>query len=284
MPQPDRPPADLPRILILKTGTTFARTRRRFGDFDRWFLDALRGSQVAFEVRDVTAAPPPSLAGYHGVIVTGSPAAVYDRAAWMGPFSGLLRDLAERQSVPTLAVCFAAQALAEVLGGRVERCPAGWEIGTVRVRLTPAGQRDPLLGGDGPEACFQATHQDWIAEIPFGAVLLAENDRSPIQAFRIGERVWATQFHPEATAAILEDLVRARRGILLAETGGDARGEARYQEILLRLAPTPWGSQLLNRFVRECLRADPRDRCETRPGLPTGKKNLPAFGERRRHL
>ena len=253
----DRRGAIVPRLLILKTGTTFPRTRRRFGDFDRWFLDALRGRSLTFDVRDVTTVPPPSVAGYHGVIVTGSPAAVYDRAAWMGPFSRLLHELAERQSVPTLAVCFAAQALAQILGGRVEPCPGGWEIGTVRVRLTAGGRRDPLLGGEEAEPYVQATHQDWIAELPSGALLLAENDRSPVQAFRVGERVWGTQFHPEGTAAILEDLIRARRAILLAQAGGESRGEACYQEILRGLAPTPWGGRILGRFVQECLRANP---------------------------
>jgi len=261
---PDLRVPNLPRILILKTGTTFARTRRRFGDFDRWFLDALRGQPVVFDVRDVTAAPPPKVVGYHGVIVTGSPAAVYDRAAWMEPFSRLLRELAERQPVvPTLAICFAAQALAEALGGRVERCPIGWEIGTIRVRLTPSGKRDPLLGVGEAEASFQATHQDWIAELPPGAVLLAGNDCSPIQAFRIGERVWATQFHPEATAAILEDLVRARREILIADAGGGVRGEARYRHTLAGLAPSPSGRRVLERFVQCCLGLAPRESLRT---------------------
>jgi GMP synthase (glutamine-hydrolysing) len=249
--------ADVPRILILKTGTTFPRTRRRFGDFDRWFLDALRGCPARFDVHDVTTAPPSRLAGYHGVIVTGSPAAVYDRAAWMGPISTLLCELAEQQSVPTLAVCFAAQALAQALGGRVERCPDGWEIGTVRVRLTAEGRRDTLFRGDECEVCVQATHQDWITEVPSGTLTLAENDRSPIQAFRIGERVWGTQFHPEGTAAILEDLVRARREVLLSDAGGGSRGEARYREILLGLAPSAWGGRLLDRFVHECSTTEP---------------------------
>jgi len=88
-------------------------------------------------------------------------------------------------------------------------------------------------------------------------VLLAENDRSPVQAFRLGERVWGTQFHPEATAAILEDLVRARREVLLREAGGQARGEARYGEILRSLTPSPWGGRLLRRFVQRCLRTNP---------------------------
>lgn len=240
---------DVPRLLILKTGSTFPRTRRRFGDFDRWFLDALRGAAASFEVRDVTAGDPPPAEGYHGVIVTGSPAAVYERAPWMIRFEDLLRRLAESQSVPTLAVCFGAQALAASLGGKVERCPGGWEIGTVRVRRTAAGSGDRLLAGGSDEMEFQATHQDWIAALPPGAALLAGNDHSEVQAFRLGERVWGTQFHPEATPAILEDLIRARRRLLLAEAGEDGAGEERVRGLLAGLAPTPAGGALLRRFV-----------------------------------
>jgi GMP synthase-like glutamine amidotransferase len=85
-------------------------------------------------------------------------------------------------------------------------------------------------------------------------VLLAGNDRSSVQAFRIGERVWGTQFHPEGTAAILDDLVRARRDLLVAGAGGGSAGEARYREILRSLSPAPWGRHLLRRFVEQCRR------------------------------
>ena len=35
--------------------------------------------------------------------------------------------------------------------------------------------------------------------LPEGAVLLAENEGCPVQAYRVGERLYATQFHPEPT-------------------------------------------------------------------------------------
>jgi len=234
-----------PRILVMKTGTTFPGTRRRFGDFDRWFLDALRGSDAEFEVFDVTCAPPPPLTDYEGVLITGSPASVYEQPGWLGSLENTLREAVQQQQTPVLAVCFGAQALASAVGGRVVRSPRGWEMGTVRVELTEPGRLDQLLRAEAPRVLFQATHQDIIAALPATAVVLAGNHMSPVQAFRMGARVWGVQFHPEASTAILEDLIRARRELLEAGAGGPSAYRARLEQ----LGPTPMGKELLRRFV-----------------------------------
>jgi GMP synthase (glutamine-hydrolysing) len=247
---PGRHAPNGPGILILKTGTTFPDTRRRYGDFERWFIDSLRGCTARFQVWDATETPPPALEGYQGVIVTGSPASVYEDLPWLPPVEDVLREAVRRQDTPVLAVCFGAQVLASAMGGRVIRNPLGWEIGTVRVQRTEAGRRDPLLGGETAEMQVQATHQDFIEALPGEAVLLAANEMSPVQAFRYGDRVWGTQFHPEATPDILADLIRARRELLEQGGGnGGPNGSGRYQEILGGLAPTPEGRELLKRFV-----------------------------------
>jgi GMP synthase (glutamine-hydrolysing) len=228
-------------ILLLKTGTTFAGTRRRFGDFDRWFLDALRGSGACYHVHDATAAPVPSFSGYGGVLVTGSPASVYDGLDWLPALEEELRLACAQQRTPVLAVCFGAQALASALGGRVGLNPRGWEIGTVEVERTAEGRDDLLLAGDG-KVSFQATHQDHVEDLPDKAVILAGNEMSPVQAFRVGSQVWGVQFHPEGTPAIVEDLIRARRKLLGAS----------YRACLESLHPSPFGRELLQRFVRLC--------------------------------
>ena len=42
-----------------------------------------------------------------------------------------------------------------------------------------------------------AGHKEAISKLPAHAVTLAYSERCPVQAFRIGRRVYATQFHPE---------------------------------------------------------------------------------------
>jgi GMP synthase (glutamine-hydrolysing) len=40
-------------------------------------------------------------------------------------------------------------------------------------------------------------HKEAVARLPRGAVLLARSRTCPVQAFRLGSNVYATQFHPE---------------------------------------------------------------------------------------
>ncbi len=44
-------------------------------------------------------------------------------------------------------------------------------------------------------------HVDAITELPAGSAWLASSDDCPYQAFRVEERAWGVQFHPEVNAA-----------------------------------------------------------------------------------
>ena len=103
----------------------------------------------------------------------------------------LLRTAIARD-VPVLGLCFGGEALAAVLGARVERSPVpelGWrEIETDAPDLIPPG---PWL--------------EWHFErftTPPGATELARTGHAT-QAFRLGPHL-AVQFHPEATVEIVE--------------------------------------------------------------------------------
>ena len=74
-------------------------------------------------------------------------------------------------------------------------------VGVVAVTLTREGRQDPLLGV--LPATFDAFvgHKEAISMLPGHAVLLARSPACPVQAFRVGSHVYATQFHPELDAA-----------------------------------------------------------------------------------
>ena len=44
-------------------------------------------------------------------------------------------------------------------------------------------------------------HKEAVSELPEHAVLLASSAACPVQAFRVGANVYATQFHPELDVA-----------------------------------------------------------------------------------
>jgi len=251
------------RILILKTGDTARDVSAAHGDYDRWFTDAIPRPGLEFEIRDVTrgAEPePPELParradGVAGIIVTGSVSAAYRAEPWMPPLERFLSQ-AESWGRPVLCVCFGAQLLAHARGGKVILNPAGWEIGSALMHQTDAALRDPLMAGLPREFRALATHEDRIERLPAGCVLLAGNDNSPVQAFRATARVWGVQFHPEATAAIIDKLIRLRADNLTRDAAAHGLAAEGHVERLLGTLRQPGidqGRRVLDNFVRICL-------------------------------
>jgi GMP synthase (glutamine-hydrolysing) len=69
----------------------------------------------------------------------------------------------------------------------------------VAVQLTAGAATDPLFGALAHRFTALTAHKEGTESLPPGAVLLARNDGCPIQAYRVGDRLYATQFHPEPT-------------------------------------------------------------------------------------
>ncbi|MGW5683452.1 type 1 glutamine amidotransferase [Nonomuraea sp. NPDC003754] len=148
-----------------------------------------------------------------GLIVLGGEASAWDdaRYPWLPATRELLRA-GVADGTPTLGICLGAQLMTIACGGTVERGGDGLEVGAREVVALPAAAGDALLGGLDRAVAVQY-HQDVMTVLPEGAVLLATGEQYPHQAYRLGERAWAVQFHPEATPEIFagwnspEDLV-----------------------------------------------------------------------------
>jgi GMP synthase (glutamine-hydrolysing) len=108
---------------------------------------------------------------------------------------GLL-DAVVSGDFPFLGACYGVGALGRHQGGVMGRRYAE-PVGPVRIILTSPGRRDPLLRGL-PEVFDAFTgHKEAVSQLPGHAVLLASSATCPVQAFRVGSNVYATQFHPE---------------------------------------------------------------------------------------
>lgn len=239
-------PTDLP-ILILKTGSTHSHIRERLGDFEDWIAAGLRDGGAQVVVHDATAgnAPPPAHDQIAGVVITGSHAMVSEREPWSEALVPWLQA-AVRQQTPVLGICYGHQLLAHALGGDVGHHPEGVEIGTVTVELHNAAAGDALLGELPDTFPAQAVHWQSVRRLPPGAVLLAGSAHEAHHAYRVGDRAWGVQFHPEfsdmALRAYLDGL-----GDLLANEGLNATAIAE------RLQPTPDAASVLPRFARLAL-------------------------------
>jgi len=97
---------------------------------------------------------------------------------------------------PFFGACYGIGTLGSLQGGLVDRT-YGEPIGAVTIRQTEEGLADPLFGI--MPAAFDAFlgHKEAVTRMPAGGVLLAGGAACPVQAFRLGRHVYATQFHPE---------------------------------------------------------------------------------------
>ena len=117
--------------------------------------------------------------------------------------------------------CWGIQMAAVAAGGEVAKNPRGREMGLARkIRLTEAGRSHPALSGK--PAVFDAfiSHYDEVSRLPAGAVHLAANGFTEIQALAVTHgrgTFWAWQYHPEYNLHEMARLFAAREDKLLAE-------------------------------------------------------------------
>jgi GMP synthase-like glutamine amidotransferase len=205
------------------------------------------GAQV--RVWDAIAGEPaPSLEDVGGLVVFGS--AFNIEHAGEQPFIDRLRALtldALDRGTPFLGICFGAQVLAWSLGAEIRKAPVR-EIGYVPLRPLPAADHDQLLShyGDG-DLVFQ-WHMDTF-DLPDGAEQLATGDEVDAQAYRIGDRAWATQFHFE--------IDRPEIDLWIDEIGPALETEWHMTAARLRTAATAHqprhehqGAEVFRRFVK----------------------------------
>jgi GMP synthase (glutamine-hydrolysing) len=183
-----------------------------------WFRAAICPT-VAIEVVDprTDSLDASRLDGIGAVVVSGSPHAVYEPHPWIPAAEALVREAVAGRDLPLLGVCFGHQLLAQAMGGSVTRNPRGREMGTIEVELNEHGARDVLFRAMPRRFAAQATHCDTVMRAPTGSAVLATSSKDGCQSFRVGERAWGVQFHPEITAPIMRGYVRARTAALQAE-------------------------------------------------------------------
>lgn len=174
------------------------------GEYDAVLAySGLGASQVRRIRLEQEPLPPLDLADYAGIIVGGGPFNRSDpadsKSAVQVRVEAELSDLADRviaRDMPFLGCCYGVGILGARDGGVVDRT-YGEPIGAVRVTLTDAGREDPLFGVlQGSFDAFLG-HKEAVTVLPRSAVLLASSASCPVQAFRFGRNVYATQFHPE---------------------------------------------------------------------------------------
>lgn len=176
---------------------------------------------------------------YSGLIMGGSPFNSSDPpVAKSGVQRRVERELAAlldavvASDFPMLGACYGVGTLGSHQGALVDRT-YGEPVGPVWVTLTDEGRRDPVFGV--LPSAFEAFvgHKEAIRELPRHAVRLASSPACPVQAFRIGSNVYATQFHPELDVAgiVTRIDVYKHAGYFAAEDADALKELARSSEV-----------------------------------------------------
>lgn len=163
-------------------------------------LDQPQLHRIRLEQRDLGSI---RLADWSGIILGGGPFQVSDPPDTKSEVQlrveadlAALLDQVVTNDFPFLGACYGIGTLGSHQGALVNR-RYGEPVGAIQVELTEAGWEDPLFTiADGQFGAFGG-HKEAITELPPTAVALATSKRCPVQAFRVGTRVYATQFHPE---------------------------------------------------------------------------------------
>lgn len=123
-----------------------------------------------------------------GIILTGGPNSCYEDGA--PSYDRALFEL----GIPVLGLCYGAQLMMLVMGGRVEKAPVR-EYGKTEVHVNP----DSALFTDVPEdtVCWMS-HFDYISETAPGFEICAHTSDCPVAAAENRDKnLYAIQFHPE---------------------------------------------------------------------------------------
>ncbi len=141
--------------------------------------------------------PYPRLSEIAGMISLGGPMSANDEKdhPWIKSELKLLKACAE-SGKPTVGICLGGQMMARALGGYVERHDTQ-EVGWFPVEVLPAGRKDPVVGAAGGMPTVYHWHGDTF-HLPPGAELLAKSRACPRQAYKMSDKVYGFQFHPEA--------------------------------------------------------------------------------------
>ncbi|ODT77672.1 MAG: glutamine amidotransferase [Pelagibacterium sp. SCN 64-44] len=200
------------KLTIIQTGDVPAPLRERFGPYHQMFraMFEATGGDFTYEAvlaSDGEALPDP--AGLEAIVITGSPAGVYDDLPWIGPLAGFIRG-AYAANTPMLGICFGHQIMADALGGDVRKSEKGWGMGRHRYEVLAR----PAFMASAPETLSVAcSHQDQVIAPPETAEVILASDFTPNAGLAYGNgRALSFQPHPEFSDDYAVALAELRRG------------------------------------------------------------------------
>ena len=152
-----------------------------------------------------------------GIILTGGPNSCYE------PDSPTYTKELFELGIPVLGLCYGAQLMMHVLGGKVEKAPVR-EYGKTEVMVDIAS---PLFGNVAPTTICWMSHFDYISKPAPGFNIIAHTADCPVAAAENREKnLYAIQFHPEVLHTVEGKTMLSNFVLGVCECAGDWKMDA----------------------------------------------------------
>ncbi len=130
---------------------------------------------------------------YRGIIFTGGPNSVYDEKS--PHYDPEILDL----GIPILGICYGAQLMAWMAGGKVSGAENSSEYGKTSIFT----KNSALFENMPEESICWMSHTDYISQVPEGFVITSHSVKCPCAAMENKEKkLYGVQFHPEVTHTV----------------------------------------------------------------------------------
>ena len=185
-------------IGILQAGHLPNEAIARIGDYDALYAKMLAGQGFTFSTWNVVDMEfPNTVNAAEGWLISGSKHGIYEDHPWIPPLMQFIQGSFVAK-VPMVGICFGHQAIAQAMGGRVEKFDKGWSVGLQGYQI------------GGENYALNAWHQDQVVEAPALAQRIGGNGFCENAGLLYGKQALSVQPHPEFEDDMMEGLILSR--------------------------------------------------------------------------
>lgn len=186
------------KLGILKAGPVAPELYVKYGDYASSFEHLLGPGNYEIESWDIfESCFPESVDQCDAWLISGSRYGVYEKHPWIPTLMDFIRSCYSAK-MPLVGVCFGHQAMAQALGGEVEKYSGGWCVGRTGYTF------------NGKQIHLNAWHQDQVVSLPPGATVLGSNDFCKYAFLSYGPQTFSLQPHPEFPNDYINGLIELR--------------------------------------------------------------------------
>lgn len=159
-------------------------------------------------------------------------------------FIPLMRKVVERD-FPCFAICYGLEILTQSLGVEITH-DFPEKPGAIDLVMVEGAELDPLLTGLPRTFRAMVGHKEAAAHVPDGGTLLLSSKDCPQHFFRMGQNVYASQFHPEldVEGMLVRIEIYKHLGYFPLEQAEQVKNEVRKENITVPM-------EILKRFVEK---------------------------------